>query len=215
MESVAWVDVMGIQSALARSVKVAANFVYKLHHAALTVPNDLVRLYPVMDGFYATSEFAQALARFLAGVFELAAREFIDESNPSFRFLIRGAVAKGNIYHGYRLSAQASWTLAQHQAHRDMIVLGTPIVDAHLGEREAPPFGIFADRTADDFERAGYPFDAWWPWYRLSSDSTLAARLADNLEEYYEWAGSSDESGYDESRIRIHRGFASLYFRDG
>jgi hypothetical protein len=46
---------MGIQGALRRSIKIAANFVYKLHDAALQARIAPLRLYPIMDGFYASS----------------------------------------------------------------------------------------------------------------------------------------------------------------
>ncbi len=54
-EYVAWVDVMGIQSSMSRSIDISANFIFKLHIAALNAKTAKLNIYPVMDGFYALS----------------------------------------------------------------------------------------------------------------------------------------------------------------
>ena len=58
-EYVVWVDVMGTQARMSRSLEQSANFVFKLHVAAISaieaVPGDGLNVYPVMDGFYASS----------------------------------------------------------------------------------------------------------------------------------------------------------------
>jgi hypothetical protein len=99
-EYVAWVDVMGIQATLRRSIGSAANFVYKLHDAALQASGPGLRLYPVMDGFYVSSPERSLLAAFLRAVFLSVAEEHTSQPRERFRFVIRGAVAKGTIYHG-------------------------------------------------------------------------------------------------------------------
>jgi hypothetical protein len=92
-EYVAWIDVMGIQGALRRSIKIAANFVYKLHDAALQARTGRLRLYPIMDGFYASSPDSETMGAFLRQVFRSSAQEFVSQEKELFRFLIKGALA--------------------------------------------------------------------------------------------------------------------------
>jgi hypothetical protein len=48
-EYVAWIDVMGVQSAMSRSLNITANFIFKLHVAALQAPHAGLSLYPVEE----------------------------------------------------------------------------------------------------------------------------------------------------------------------
>jgi hypothetical protein len=212
-EYVAWIDVMGIQGALRRSIKIAANFVYKLHDAALQARTGRLRLYPIMDGFYASSPDSETLGAFLRQVFRSSAQEFVSQEKELFRFLIKGALARGEVYHGSELRPNASTTLHDNQAYRDQILLGQAMVQAHLGETEAPPFGVYVDGSAQEFlkESESFPFDVWWRWYQ-AEDSELLQKLRVSLESYFNWwSKQSTESGYAASRIRIHRGQAALY----
>lgn len=209
---VAWVDVMGIQGALRRSISVAANFVYKMHDAALKANRGGIRLYPVMDGVYVCSEKGAWMEAFLRNLFRLAAEEFVKQSENKHKFVIRGAIAFGEVYHGSDLQPAASATLQSQQTYRDSILLGAPMVAAHLGEPEAPPFGLFVDSTAQHFaSKRPFPFDLWWKWY-ATSDATLIRHLKASLTNYYDWCSrESSKIAYAQPRIRMHRGQAQLY----
>lgn len=216
-EYVAWVDVMGIQATLRRSVDTAANFVYKLHDAALKARVADLLIYPVMDGFYAATREQPTLQTFLRQVFRAVAEEHVLQNKEWFRFVVRGAVARGDVYHGRNLDPDASWSLRDNPQYRDNLLLGEPMVRAHLGEPEAPPFGIYIDHSAEGFIEGlqGFPFDLWWKWYE-APDRDLLLRLQMALDQYYGWcAGKTEELKYPLSRIRIHRGQATLYLRDG
>jgi len=43
-EYVCWIDVMGIKSSMERSIKISANFIYKLHIAAIEAPSDGLKI---------------------------------------------------------------------------------------------------------------------------------------------------------------------------
>jgi hypothetical protein len=177
----------GIQGALRRSIKIAANFVYKLHHAALQARIAPMRLYPIMDGFYASSPDLEAMSTFLRQVFLSSAEEFVSQEKELFRFLIKGALAHGEIYHGSEPRPNASATLHDNQRYRDQILLGQAIVQAHLGEIEAPPFGLYVDASAQHFlkESKPFPFDVWWRWYQ-AEDRELLQKLRASLESYFD-----------------------------
>ena len=142
---VGWIDTMGIQSAMGRSMDIAANSIFKLHIAVLesldALPEhqrDNISLYPVMDGVYFVTNDQPALFRFLRRLFGCLAREFIETAEMRHRFLVRGALACGPVVHGFQLPEGASSVLHDHGKYRDSILVGLPMIQAYLTERLAP-----------------------------------------------------------------------------
>lgn len=213
-EYVAWFDVMGTQASMSRSVKATANFVFKLHAAALQAPRAQVRLYPVMDGLYAASPSQEDMLGFLSGVFSALAQEFIDENNALHRFMLRGGLAFGPVIHGAGVGAEASDTLAANGQYRDAILLGMPMVQAHLSEANAPPFGVAVHESARAFAPAGAePLHvAWWRWSN-NTRSKPWSHLEKALLAHLNWfAERSGPLSYAPERIEAHRKMVPQYF---
>ena len=213
-EYVAWVDVMGTQASMSTSLKVTANFVFKLHVAALQAPHPGVRIYPVMDGFYASSSTKNDILEFLRSVFSEVAATFNAEAEHRFRFVIRGALAFGHVVHGSTLPANTSNTLAANAAYRDQILLGMPMVQAHLAEAGAPPFGINVHESARAFAPAGTDplHDRWWSWDNGATHAIWTA-LPTTLNAYYAWCEARAlRIDYPRERIAVHRTMATQYF---
>jgi hypothetical protein len=213
-EYVAWVDVMGTQASMSRSLKVTANFIFKLHTAALQAPHANVRVYPVMDGFYAAAVDQAHMLSFLRSVFVAAAEEFNGTANNYYRFVVRGALAYGPVIHGNAIPNAASQVLGGHAAYRDLILLGMPIVQAHLGEASAPPFGVYVHESARAFAPAGAEplHHAWWQWHNAGTQAIWNG-LMDNLNAYFDWcAQRSLRIGYPSDRIAVHREMARQFF---
>jgi hypothetical protein len=206
-EYVAWIDVMGTKASMGRSISGTANFVFKLHIAAIQQqPSSGVRIYPVMDGFYASSSDQAAFQSFLRGVFSAVADEFISESEHRHQFVIRGGLAYGPVYHGSDVGSSASSDLAGKTAHRDAILLGMPMVQAHLAEPSAPPFGIAVHESARTFAPAhSDPLHcAWWFWKHTTTQSTWSA-LPDKMKDYLIWCRSrAVPYEYPVERVRAH-----------
>jgi len=214
---VAWIDVMGIQGIMSRSLSISANFVFKLHIAALEAPHANVELYPVMDGIYAVSQDQPAMVAFLENVFSHLADLFVSTPDVHHRFLVKGALAFGPIIHGSALPGAASNTLDQNASYRGAILLGIPMIQAHLGERNAPAFGLFVHESA----RAFAPMNqtplkmAWWTWFRPNHWLALAQELRQELEHYFGWCLARAQAvGYEAERIEVHRKLAEQYFVD-
>lgn len=209
-EYVAWVDVMGIQSVMGRSLKVTANFVFKLHVAALEAPRDGVILYPVMDGLYASTPSKDAMESFLCALLEGTAKLFIDESRPLFRFIVKGAIAYGPVVHGRDLPSEAAYTLSNNANYRNQVLLGLPMVQAHMAERLAPAFGIYIHESARTFAPEGTaPFhNTWWDWLRQER-AGLREPLAQTLMGHYDWCDAhSSQLLYERDRISVHKAMA-------
>ena len=206
-EYVAWIDVMGTQSSMSRSLNATANFIFKLHSAALQAATGSIRLYPVMDGLYAAGSAQSQMLDFLRSVFQQVAEEFNQTQVAHHRFIIRGALAFGPVIHGADVSAQASTVLASNLDYRRAILLGMPMVQAHLSEASAPPFGISVHDSARVFAPPGHqPLHAiWWSWRNTANQETWLA-LKPALMQHLQWCSERSMSiGYPADRLKEHQ----------
>lgn len=213
-EYVAWFDVMGTQASMSRSVRATANFVFKLHAAALQAPRVGVRLYPVMDGLYAATPTQDGILKFLEGVFSSLATEFIAEKHALHRFLLRGGLAYGPVIHGAGIGAEASDTLAANVQYRDAILLGMPMVQAHQIESLAPPFGIAVHESARAFSPEGTePLHvAWLRWSNSPKNAPWATAEKAILAHLDYFEKRSGPLSYPKDRIAAHRQMVQEYF---
>ena len=117
-------------------------------HRGVPAPRERVRVYPVMDGFYAAALGKTDMLRFLRIVFSALGEKFNATEENRFRFLVRGS-------------------------YRDSIPLGMPMVQAHASEAEALPFGLCAPESARAFAPAGEEplHDRWWHWDEFGNDA--------------------------------------------
>lgn len=213
-EYVAWVDVMGTQSSMSRSINATANFIFKLHSAALQAPHTNLQLYPVMDGFYAASPSQQEMLSFLRTVFQSVAEEFNQSTNPLHRFVIRSGLAFGPVIHGIDIGAKASTVLANNQPYRDAILLGLPMVQAYLSESGAPPFGVLVHESARAFAPASSePLHAmWWKWGN-NSNQAIWTSLEQSLTKHLDWCSQRCMAiGYPAERVEAHKEMVRQYF---
>lgn len=213
-EYVAWVDVMGIQSAMGRSLSISANFIFKLHIAALSAPRENVQIYPVMDGFYASSPCKEAILTFLRSVMSSVGQTFLETTEPLHRFIVRGALAFGPVVHGSQVPEAVDPGLAGHDQYKSSILLGMPIVQANKAESIAPPFGIYIHESARAFAPNGQqPFHhVWWKWV-IPDVGPVWNNLLQQLNAHYEWClKRPNRLLYEASRISVHQQLAVEYF---
>jgi hypothetical protein len=217
-EYVAWVDVMGTQVSMSRSIKTTANFIFKLHIAALTAKTAAVRIYPVMDGFYASAADRHQMLSFLRNVFRAVAEEFSATIESQHRFLIRGGLAYGPVIHGQDVG-QCAQELQNNAGYAGAVLLGMPMVQAHLSERDAPPFGVFVHESARVFAPAGgEPLHwIWWKWKIDNNEESLALwnNLKGHLLQHFEWCKARAQAIlYASDRIEAHKKMVEQYFEE-
>lgn len=213
-EYVVWIDIMGTQASMSRSIKATANFIFKLHAAALTAPRDQVRLYPVMDGLYAASPRKTNVLNFVRSVFQQVAEEFTQTVDLNHRFMIRGGLAFGPVIHGANVPEQASPVLNENQEYRQAILLGMPMVQAHLSESSAPPFGIAVHESARAFApNRQEPLHAiWWKWRNADNQAQWDA-LREAVDAHLTWCEARSLAiGYPPERLAAHRKMATQFF---
>lgn len=211
---VAWVDALGTKSALLVSHARAANFVMRIHAAALDAnpPTDL-SLFPMNDGVFIRADTWDPLRKFLERMFRRLAVTFLLEQNPQHRFMVRGAVAFGPLSSGSQLHGGNS-TLTGAPDHSAGIILGMPLAQAVEAERLAPPFGVFIHESARAFAPSGdkplcYALWRWWG----DKDSDIEAGMREALPEYFAWARRNPlTSQYPAPAVDKHALAASEYF---
>lgn len=219
-EYVCWLDIMGTQSIMSNSIKISANFIFKLHAALLSNKLEDLKLYPVMDGVYITSNSKETITKYLSLVFKELADNFIDETNPIHKFIVKASLSYGPIIHGHSLPSEANRIFEQHTNYKNSLLLGLPMVQAFKSEDEAPPFGVFVHETARAFSPDSDFQLRLWQWFRYipemakTQKNEFAKRLLKSLEDYYIWVSNhSFQLGYKRERIEVHRERFKEYFR--
>ncbi|HEY3965143.1 MAG TPA: hypothetical protein VGM05_11380 [Planctomycetaceae bacterium] len=141
-----------------------------------------------MDGFYASAASQLDMLTFLREVFVQTADEFVHEPEPLHRFLIRGALAYGPVIHGTQVAANASNMFQNNVGHKDAILLGLPMVQAHEYERQAPPFGLFVHESSRSFAPPNIQplHHVWWKWVN-AQNANLWQQLRPALQAHYQW----------------------------
>lgn len=207
---VAWLDVMGTASTLQRSLGQAANFVCKLHSSCLNhLPQAGVVYYPMNDGAYLVGDIDPIL-RTLRDVMIETAGVFLAERNGLKRYMIRGAVAYGDVVHG----SSAVNGLHPHQLSPTMVervLLGMPTAIAYRGEGQAAPFGIFVDPSARNSPATQFPFFKWWQPARFNARQKDS--LLQKIETHIDWCLAHPiQTAYPKDRAEQHRILAREYF---
>lgn len=215
-EYVCWMDVMGTGSIMSQSLQRASNFIIRLHASVIRskLPNQ--RLYPMLDGIYITCPSQHDMLKLLHKAFHILAVEFTSTAEQNHRFIPKASLAYGPVVHGSTLARTVNPELAENPAIRDSLVLGLPVIEAHKGERSAPPFGIFVNISARTFSPKGslpLPY-VWWRWFNTTY--TYPPDFLQRVTEHYAWCKANHYTEqYDEQRIAEHEKMAIEYLQSG
>jgi len=218
---ICWLDVMGSKNHISQSLKTSANFIFKLHASILSafaglnnVEKDDIIIYPVMDGAFISGKSRSALEKLLRHCMRLLADTFLSEVNQEHKFVVRGAIAFGRVFHGRGIDDNANVIFRDYPEIKKSILLGLPMVLAFEAESTAPPFGIAIDRSARSSSPAGtepYNF-SWWKWFYGDRTFNVMDFRA-GLEAHYIWhEGHHYFTGYSPDRIKVHKGMSIQYF---
>ena len=217
---VCWIDVMGSQGVMLRSLNVASNFLLKLHISALRASDEFpVELYPVIDGLYACSPSQRQILSFINRAFSMLAVTFILETNELYRFQIRSGLAYGPVVTGKQV-LQCAEDLEKHPEHTNSIFLGSPLTQAYQAEKKSSPFGVALHESARTFAPPGETvlsgsYIKWWKIYSRQNDDLLAIELHKALKQHYNWCSKHTVSlSYERQDIERHQDIAEEYFSE-
>lgn len=217
---VIWLDVMGSQSAMRRSLPMSTNFVMKLHIAcqqSLLNHKSTLELFPVIDGVYITCPEKAPILYFVKEVMSRLALTYIFEDDLRFRFMVRGALAFGPISKGSSFPATNS-VFNINPNYTSHIVLGPALSQAYEDERKASPFGIYICESARMFAPFNeQPFQGvhhmWWRVGRSPADDELVVHLKEAIHIWFDWAMQHSSSlMYELSRMKEHRALFDEYY---
>lgn len=215
---------MGTGAIASRSITEASIKVFKLHTASLIASEEIqerrqeeIKMYPMMDGVYTVSTTKDALRQFLYNVFTTLGEDIIDAEEIHHVLAVKAAVAYGPIIEGGDMDGYND--VLDGTEHQDRTIIGIPVIQAFLSEKQAPPFGVYIHESARAFAPDGDdPFNfVWWKWFRSNRDEYnqegLANDVLEKLEEYYSWSrDNSNRIDYDEDRIEEHEKLVNQYF---
>lgn len=218
---VCWIDVMGSQDIMLRSLRIASNFLMKLHIAAIRASTQYhsVELFPIIDGIYVFSTSQSHVLNFLKKVYTALAATFIREENPFHRFLIRGGLAYGPVIKGEGTLGCAN-ELRDNPNHARRIILGPALTQAYHTEKLAAPFGVALHESARSFAppQGVVMFTTYWQWWKLHTqpiDRELVTELLASLTAHYEWCSKHTVAlSYQKDAIDRHKLLALEYFSD-
>lgn len=204
---VIWVDCMGTQCFISRSIDISANVVMKFQTAVAWACSsfDDVCVYPVMDGAYITSESFSSLKKAIGLMMGALFRSFIKTEEQEHRYLVRGAIAYGDVFHGADISKDAFDRKVCDDIGKRSIMLGLPMIQAYQCERCAPPFGISIHESCKLSDCAhSFPVE-WYDWTEAlgNDDFKLFRRVVDDYFEFYR--NQTFYSGYSEEKINDHK----------
>ena len=214
-------DMMGARAAMARSVKVAGNFIGKLHVAILEPPRtDLAAIIPTIDGAYIVGKSKEAVLHHMGASIRALAAGFVMASNNYRRFIVRGGLAYGPVAMGSSMMDASECLSQKHNSvYRDAILVGIPVVQAYEVEEQAPPFGVRVHTSARTFSPDGaLPLNStYWRWWKSADaalkDKDLAAKLKKAVASYYEFMRKHEvELDYPRSAMDRHEQLANEYF---
>lgn len=110
----------------------------------------------------------------------------MSETN-NHRFIVRGALAKGTIQHGRKISSEVSPDMAPRSGYKQHLLFGIPMIQAFNAEKQAPPFGIYiheSARTVDGLQGCYY---YWRRDDTLSDNEKLHESLRKELISFLKW----------------------------
>jgi hypothetical protein len=208
---------MGSQSMMTRSLATVANFVFKLHIAALSAPHVNLTLYPMNDGMFAVADRLPDIQRWLTTTFRL-----VKMANASAKgdftkiFLTRASIAFGPLVEGRNLNVDASQVLANNQQVRDRILIGAPVVNAYAHERQVSPFGIFVHESARTFAPTGiqpWSIGSYMRYWPQGAKPAWVFRIQNGVKYYLDHCkGHSNELGYSIEDIERHESLSREFF---
>lgn len=188
-EYVCWLDIMGTKSSMSESFEKSANFILRFHTAVLNaeIPKK-VRVYPVMDGVYVVVKKLEDMMTFVNRIMTSLAEVFLSEPN-NHRFMVKGALAKGTLQHGSKISSEVSPDMAPKVGYKQHLLFGMPMIQAFNSEKCAPPFGIYIHESARTVKGLQGRYYFWHRDESVSDNADLQTQLKDALLEFLKWEG--------------------------
>lgn len=184
---VCWIDIMGTKNIMSESIQRATNFLLKFHSYVIdaTSENTTIKTYPIMDGIFITASEAKTMYATINNIFSKIAELFIDSDSNDHRFVIRGSIAYGEIFHGKDIEDTVCPQIAKNETYKNSLMLGLPMIQAFISEKSAPPFGIFIHESARKYLKFQGKYYSWNSSTKNNKMNHL--NLKEKILSYFKW----------------------------
>ena len=220
-EYVCWIDMMGTKNAYSISPNKASIFMAKFHVAILEATQTFIgkiHLYPVMDGIYITANKLDVMISVLQSILEFLANTFVHSNDPSKQFLVKGGLAFGTVWHGYKITGKSSRifdSTQENKKYKEKILLGNPLAVANSVEKLAPPFCVYLDKSVGLSKGEYSQVHKKWLLWDMNKINGGKDNFVAQMENYFTYAkDNSYFLEYKEEEIRRHKKlFQELIFQ--
>ena len=207
---VLWLDIMGIKEKMSRSLAQSSNFIAKFHAAIQRYSNGLGVVFPAMDGAYIIFDTSVDAKKFIGCFFQLISKTFMNDEHKH-QFIVRAGLAHGRVYRCDDILPALSESDSKRLTSLSLIV-GFAVIQAHLAEKEAPPFGVAIHESAREVMENGKTVFCG-SWYRWAIALQWSQSLRHAMEDYFKWCREHYlEIGYDIKALERHELSAEQYF---
>lgn len=211
-EYVCWIDIMGTRNIMSESIQKATNFILRFHSCIVDVKNKhaTAQFYPLMDGIFITAPNAETITKIIDEIFQCMALLFIQAGENDHRFIIKGALAYGQIANGNSIDDSVCPTIAQKQneLYRNTLLIGMPMIQANSSEKTAPPFGIYIHESARKYKLLQGKYYQWKIGNVVNKDC-----LRDKILKYFDWCEDFIQyQEMDKEKIKTYKQMTKEYF---
>ena len=180
---VCWIDIMGTKTIMSESFQRAVNFILRFHACCLQSirENRSLRFYPLMDGCFIIAKDQRSISSALNLIIGNMAELFVGEKTLAHRFVIRGALAYGELSQGESITEDVCLEISKAENYRQGLLFGLPMIQAYTSEKNAPPFGIYIHESA---RKVGSFQGRYYSW---CNDLQINDRMVSALHSYFAW----------------------------
>ena len=205
---VCWIDIMGTKNTMKQSLARASNFILKFHSKVIQAQQGNIISYPLMDGVFITCKNLETLKQTINSIFTEIATMFTQETNFDHKFLIRGALAKGEIIDGCEINNNICKNINELQNYRDALLLGMPMIQAIEAEHYAPPFGIYIHESAREFKNLQGRYYQW-----SVNNIQLQGKLKKHIDNYFKKCSTQyHHLEMEKEKIKLYQELNNEYF---
>lgn len=222
-EYVAFIDIMGTQNCMKMSFERAANHIMRLHCCVTDVTQTInanpqvasqsaIKVYPIMDGVYLTCSDFRLIRLAVSTIFKAIMFSQANVRDNEIIFLVRGAIARGDLVHGRSITPQVCPHLSPNTTYKRMLLFGLPMIQAYESEHSAPPMGVYIHESARSLDGFQGRFFSWW-WSKAKKHPRIAAAIGDRLTSYFNWCQDHSYSlKMEEGKTKQYLGQIRDYF---
>ncbi len=216
-EYVCFIDIMGIQSKMAHSIKQSSNYMFKLHATLLEAWRvkgyNSIAIYPIMDGAYITSRLKNDILNLLTSVYNNLVDALIQENKFFYWYMVRASIAYGYTTHGRNIPYGACLEFSSRVGYKEQLLISPAMIEAYKGERLSSPMGLhICDSASANYQG----INAEWKWYanpNIKTDQAQVELFIRKFSEYYDWLNiNSVEEEYPIVKRQEHFAAACKYY---